>query len=319
MPAPLVQLLRRNLSTALRANDLPQAADLLLRLQQEEPLALETRGLELEYLIRSGRLDEAGHLAAQLIELYPESGRIHYLAGWLAYRRRDYPRAVGHFRESLRIHPHRHTRHRLGKALTQAGQFDEAEALLLALMPELPACRLDLAWLYERRGEPERAIAQLEAHLAHHPGDPFAQQQLRRLQARTLAPEELQGEVELLLELGEEVPAELLPEYLESLLRTGRGRQARDFIAARAGALDHRAAASLAWVCHRLQAYDLAFELFLKALPAHLGNFKFLNALEAAAERCARLDTLIAEYEARAPEERRLYGRIKGLQKRLGR
>ncbi|MEN8129458.1 MAG: hypothetical protein ABFS45_04530 [Pseudomonadota bacterium] len=73
----------------------------------------------------------------------------------------------------------------------------------------------------------------------------------------------------------------------------------------------------MVWVCHRFQAYDLALHLFLIGLPDNSGNYKYLSALESAAQHCKRLDELIGNYEKLAPQDKRLYGRIKSLNKRI--
>lgn len=312
----VARVLRRNLSQALQGGDLDAASGLLERLREEAPLALATRGLELEFLLRCGRLEEAADLAAQLLELFPDSPRIRFLAGRVAYKRRDYAAAEAAFRESRRLHPHPRTDHWLARTLTQAGNLDEAEALLAPLAASRPHCRRDLAWLYERRGDHERALAEVTAYLERYPDDDLARAQEKRLRARTLAPEELEEEVEALAELGAGPPEEVVPEYIEGLLASGQGRRARAFLLEHRNALGHGAVLRTGWVCHRLRAYDLAFELFLEALPWQRGNFKFLTALEGAAERCDRLDALIEVYAAQAPEEKRLYGRIKRLEKR---
>jgi tetratricopeptide (TPR) repeat protein len=315
-PPPIRAVLRRNLWQALHSGAYDEAEGILARLKDEDPLSIETRGLELEYLLRRGRLEEAEALAGQLLELHPGSARLHYLAGQLAYRCKDYARAQRHFRESLHLHPHWRTRRLLAKTLTQAGGLDEAEAVLLSLLPQRPECLLDLAWLYERRGDEGRALKTLEDHLERRPQDAFARSQRLRLRARLMEPGELLDEVDTLLELGEEVPAEVLPVWLEALLRTGQGGRAREFLRQRRSALDARAAASMGWACYRLQAYDLAFELFLASFPGNRGGAKFLCAMESAAARSGNVATLIDFYKAHAEHDKKLYGRIKTLQHR---
>lgn len=123
MPDDLKAVLRRNCAAALRRGDAVDAEALLERLRAEDPLSVETRGLELEWLLRRGRLEEAGPLAAQLVELFPASAQVRFLAGWLAYRQRRYDRAIAEFEESDRLQPHGHTRRMRGKALTQAGRL----------------------------------------------------------------------------------------------------------------------------------------------------------------------------------------------------
>lgn len=312
-----MDVLRRNLRAALKGGAGAAALELLAQLKEEEPLAVETRTLELEVLLKAQRHDEAERLAGQLLRLYPDNGWVQFLAGMSAYRRRDYVTAATRFQESLRLSPHWRTRCYLGRALTQGGRLDQAEPLLLALVAERPQCRRDLAWLLERRGDGARALAEVTRYLADYPDDPLAREQEQRLRARSLAPGELQAEVETLVELGEEVPPELLPEYVESLFASGRGEQARAFVAERAAHLEPRLAVRVAWSCHHHEAFDLAYSLFLRDFRAQCGNVKFLAALEKCAGRCDRLGELIAFYEEQAPQEKRLYGRARKLRKRL--
>ena len=87
---PTVTALRENMRRALGDGRLPEAEDILARLKQEDPLSPETRGFELEISLNSGRLAEANTLARQLSRLFPQSGRIVFLAGKVAYRLKDY-------------------------------------------------------------------------------------------------------------------------------------------------------------------------------------------------------------------------------------
>ena len=165
--------------------------------------------------------------------------------------------------------------------------------------------------------QPERALKHVETFLLEYPEQEFATQQRLRLRAMTLEPELLSEDVEALLELDEEVPAELLPAYLQHLLASGQGQAARKFITTYRETFDQPTAASLAWICHRLQAYDLAMGLFLDGLPMRLRDVKYLSALESAARHCNRVEELIPRYEVCANEDKRFYGRIKRLRKRL--
>jgi len=241
----LATVLQRNLRQALRAGDAEQAGPLLQRLKTEDPLSLETRGLELEYLLLTEHREEARLLAEQLLTLHPGSARIHYLAGRMEYQGRRYPQALARFSESNRLFPHWRTRLWSGKSLTQLGRYGEAEGLLLELHATHPKVGRDLAWLYERMGEEERALHYLERYLESWPDDPLALQQQP-------------------------------------------GRQ---------------------------HAYDLALQLFLAGLPGQLENFKYLQSLESTARKCNRTAELIPIYERYAPEEKRLYGRIRRLQR----
>jgi tetratricopeptide (TPR) repeat protein len=316
MQGNLKAVLKRNCAAALRRGDLAGAEAVLRRLQAEDALSVETRGLELEWLLRGGRLDEAAALATQLVELFPSSARVRYLAGWLAYRQKRYGEAVGEFEESERLHAHWHTQRMRGKALTQAGRLDEAEGVLVPLAAEHRQVDLDLAWLYERRADSERALRHVERYLAIDPENEFAQAQHRRLQALAMAPEELLGELETLRELNEEIPEELLPQFVEALIKQGRTPEVRRFLETNRERLTPGPCTRIGWTCYRLQAHDLALDLFLRAFRENRGNFKFLAALERAADRCGRVSELLELYAEHAPEERRLYGRIRTLQSR---
>jgi predicted Zn-dependent protease len=314
----LVRVLRANLQRCLRSRQHDEAQALLERLKEEEPLAVETRGLELELLIGRERWEEAALLAEQLLALFPSSARVHYLAGRLAYKKKDYARAIERLAEAERLHPHWATRRWLGKAHTQHGDYDRAEALLVGLAEQHPEVAIDLAWLYERRDQPEEALRHLEAHLVRRPDDAFAAARRLRLRARLLSAAEAVAEVGSLLDLGETVPPEIVPTYVQRLLETGQGAAARRYVD------EHRAewapgtAAAVGWICHRLQAYDLALQLFLLELESHTGDVKYLSAVESAARRCARLVEVVDAYQNLAPREKHLYGRIKALKKRLG-
>lgn len=317
MPEDIKAVLRRNLVRALGRGDHEEAASILERLKCEDPLSRETRGLELEYLVKSGRLADARPLAKQLLTLFPSSARILYLAGLLAYRLRDYATAETHLRESHHIYAHWRTLHLTGKALTQQGRLEEAETILLPLAEQHPHVHLDLAWLHERKEDVPRALRSIEIFLEVYPENRFARGQRLRLRARALEPRQLLEEVESLLELGEEPPEELLPDYVETLLRLGEGSRAREFIHGRLDRLGPAAATRIGWACYRLQAHDLAVELFMKAFPENRGNVKFLTSLEAAASRAGRLADLVPLYEAECREEKRLHGRLRSLRQRL--
>lgn len=312
----VITVLRRNLRQAIRRRDLEQAANLLQRLKSEEPLSVECRGLELEYLLAGDNREEARLLAEQLLRLHPGSARIHYLAGRMEYRERRYRQALARFTESDRLFPHWRARLWCGKSLTQLGDYAAAEGVLLELYADHPRVGRELAWLYERMENGERALRYLQPYLDRYPDDAGAQAQLQRLRSQELAPEELLAEVEMLLDLGEEIPQQMAAAYLQRLLERGEGETARRFVAERLAEMGPETAAVLAWSCYRLQAYDLALQLFLAGLPAQTGNYKYLQSLEAAAARCDRLGELIAAYEQHAPEQKQLYGRIKRLKRR---
>lgn len=316
MSEGLIHALRRNLRRALLEHRLDEAEAILARLEREDPLSVQTRGSVLELLLRRGRLDEAERLAEALVDQCPESARVFYLAGRVHYRRRRYPRAVELLRESVRIADVWRSRHWLGKALTQAGELDEAEAILVGLIEEHPLVSSDLGWVHERRGDLDLALEAYERSLTLRPEDGFIRQAVARVRAGMLGAEALSGEIESLVELGEEVPEELLPEYVESLLTTGRAEEARALIAELRPGLEHRTACRLGWICHRLRIADLAFDLLLHSLSANLTSVKHLTALEADAARAGEVDELCARYAQFAPAHPRLWGRLRRLQRR---
>ena len=311
----VIRVLRRNLHQAIYNRHLDDAEALLGQLKQEEPLSLETRGFELDYLIATQQCSDAEIMADQLLRLFPQSARIQYLAGRAYYRVKKYDLALRCFNESKNIHSHWRTLRWLGKTQTQLGQLNEAEATLIAVAAEHFAIDVDLAWLYERMNQPSRALEFIEIHLAKHPDDEFAKTQRLRLRTQTQEPEALSEDVDMLLDLDEEVPVEMLPAYLQNLLESGQGKLARQFVLKHQTQFDEKTAASLGWICYRLQAYDLAMNLFIHGLAKRSNDVKFLSALEASARHCQRVEELIEQYESKAPDAKRLYGRKIQLKK----
>jgi len=312
----VLETLRHNMREALVQGHLRDAEDILAILKKEDPLSRETLGFELEFYISSSRFAEADALARQLCSLFPESGRIQFLAGKLAYRRKRYEEAETCFRESQRIYPSPQTRYWLGKTLTQIGRFDEAESLLLSAREHNPRALLDLAWLYERKNDLESALGTYDEFLSSHPNDSFAAEQRVRIRAKMMEPVALIEEVSALEDLGEAVPPALFPEYVRRLFESGNALRAREEIASRIKSMDAKLAVQVAWVCYKAQAYDLAYTLFLAHLPTNLQNPKYLVALESAAAKCNRISELIEAYHSHLPQARHLYGRCKSLARR---
>ncbi len=312
-------VVRRSLEKALRRGFLEEAEALLARLRRMAPLEPATRGLELEFLLAARRVAEAQALAERLIVDHPQSPRIVFLAGKTAYARRAYTKAIELFEEARRLNDHWRVRQWLGKALTQAGRFDEAEPLLEAVVAEHPFTAPDLAWLYERRGELDRAITVLESYSKTHPGDRWVRGRLEELQAAAMAPEQLMEEVETLRELGEPIPPELTARYVESLLETGDGGRVRRVLENGTDDLDRRSLLKIGWACHRFGLPDLAVRLFLEVFGDQPDNVKFLTALEKDARLAGRVEDVIEAYRALAPEKPKLWGRIRRLSRDLER
>ncbi len=301
---------------ALRKSLLGEAENILARLKKEDPLSQATRGLELELYLNSNRFAEADALSEQLCRLFPESARIIFLAGKLAYRQKHYEQAEAHFRESLRLFPHWPGRHWLGKTLTQTGKFKEAESLLLSVLESNRRALLDLAWLHERRNDLDAALKAYDDFLIENPGNSYASEQQIRVKAKKLAPEDLINEIGALTEMDEAVPAVLVPEFIQKLFDTGQSPRAREEVLERMNGLDARTGVQIAWICYRAHAYDFACTIFLKNLSLNKSNFKYLNALESAADKCNRLPELLAAYQAFLPEARHFHGRCRSLTRR---
>jgi tetratricopeptide (TPR) repeat protein len=316
IPQKIVASLRQNLRKALNMGDLPEAFSILSRLRREDPASAETRGLELECLLGAGNLEEAEKLARQLCQSFPESSRIHLLSGKVFYRRKAYAEAEACLRESEKLYPHPVTRHWLGKTLTQLGKFAEAEALLEALRDFKLAVLLDLAWLSERRKEPQQAARFYENYLKNDPENLFARQQLVRLKAQMTAPEELIEQLESLEAFGEDIPESLLGEYIHKLFQAGDTPRARAEVIRSREKVNAKTQIQLAWICYQAQSYDLALELFLPQVKFRQSDFKLLNALEAAAERCCRVGEVLEAYHDLAPANHHFYGRIRAFSKR---
>jgi len=312
--AKLLVSLRRNVQRALRAGRQEEAASALERLRERAPLSLETRAMELEWLIANRRFVEARALAAALLDQFPASAGVHEQAGRIAYHDRGYELALEHFTECERRHASWRVRRWIGKTLSQLKRLDEAEAVLVALHAVKPeAVVTDLAWVYERMGRPERALVLLDAYLERHPENEFATSQRLRIRSRIAPAADLVAEATALLELGEPLPSAMLLAYVERLLELGEGALARQRIAEHASRLEAREALSLGWICHRHHAFDLAVGLFLRALPGRTDDVKLLNTLEADARRSLRVEEVRDAYGALASRHPRLFGRLRVL------
>ncbi|MDJ0837574.1 MAG: tetratricopeptide repeat protein [Acidobacteriota bacterium] len=317
MSRSIPKVLAQNFRRAVRRDRLDEAAQILDRLKAEAPLALETRGVELEYLIETRQYDEAEPLADQLCRMHPESSRIWFLAGKCAYRCKLYPKAEHAFRESHRLFPHSRSEHWLGKTLTQMGKFDEARSILEAIRTEIPFAVRDLIWLFERMEDYPKAVACCEELLKMNPDDSAAREQLARLKARIMAPEELVDELDALQDLGEDIPTNLMGDYLAKLFSMGRTEEARALVSEHMNHPDKRLRMDLGWKCHHAKVHDLACDLWLPLLPEQMNYVKFVNALQYDMRMCRRLERLLEIYAELAPRHKPFYGRIRKLEKML--
>lgn len=306
----LAQVLRRNLKQAIDRRDAADVASLLARLAEVEPNAVETQLLALEWLLAQRRLAEARTLANSLVEQFPDRPRAHELLGRTAVLQLDYEPALAAFVAADRLAPAPRLRHWIGRVHLRRSEFDAAEPILRAIGP---AARMDLAWLHERRGELALARDLVDKHLADHPGDGFAQGVRQRLAAAALGRDEVLEEVAALQGLGEAVAPALVEPALRHLLESGRSAEARELLAPHLPGLSEANASRWGWVAYKAVAYDLAFDLFVRAFRRNRADPKFLNSLEKAARSAGQVEALRELYAAHAAEVPALYGRSKRL------
>jgi tetratricopeptide (TPR) repeat protein len=283
------------------------------RLMESYPAEAASHGIALELLLQKGLMDEAGRTADRLVDRFPNSAGILFQAGLAAYKQKKYALAAQRFDESEKLFSSKKTRRMLAKTLINLGRFDDAEGMLINLVEIDPSCRADLAWLFERKGDFGRAAAEAAKRLSEYPDDERARSQKIRLEASALDDAEVIEQVEILEELGERLPNEMVSRYVSALVASGRSDDARRFILTEKSDLDRRAIVDLAWTCHRLQLHDMAFELFILVLEEESRNFKLLNTLDFCAGRAGRAVELAELYETIAVKQKALFGRAKKL------
>ncbi|MFT7624135.1 MAG: tetratricopeptide (TPR) repeat protein [Myxococcota bacterium] len=309
--------LRRSAQRALQRRDWAAARAALDHLRVEAPGDWVGRVLEFELAFWDGAADEARSHGRRLVELRPGSPRVQYWMGRLCYRDRRYDEAAAHFREGLALHPNVTTRLWLGKALTQHGVLDEAERILVEISVTLPHALRDLAWLHERRGDPDTARKTLKRFLKLQPDDDFAKRSLERLEAEGLSADELIEEVAARRDLGDDIEDDLLAPYIKTLLRRGDIAAARVELQKELPGRPPRVAHGVGWECHKGGAPDLAFDAWVAGFEQSIRNIKTLNSLEADARKVNRIGELIALYEAHAPDHKPLFGRLHKLRRAL--
>lgn len=318
MPAPLLEVLRRNAGRALVRRDWSAAEGLLDQLREADPGSPQTRCLEAELAIQTGEVARGRALAEAVAHAHPASPKALWVAGLGAYRAKAWSEAVEHFRESEALFSSGRTRWWLGKALTCARSFDEAEALLVEVVAERPYAAGDLAFLYQCRGDSAAALRVLDRHAADLEDNPRAAGLRARLRARRVDPEDLLEELDALGTVGEQVAPEVLGATLVALVDADRAAEALELVRARVEELSTSQLLDAGWDLYRRQAYDLAWPLFARALPAQRGNIKFLGPLEKTAARAGQLPALLELYAVHAPQQKALYGRSKRLRRRHG-
>ena len=75
---------------------------------------------------------------------------------------------------------------------------------------------------------------------------------------------------------------------MKALLDTGQGGQGANCVREQRGSWSRWGIRQCAWICHRAQAFDLAFDLFPELFRRDRGNYKYLKALERAAQLAGR-------------------------------
>jgi len=303
---------------ALSDKNIEEAERLTSRLLETYPGEAASHGFRLELLLSKRQLQEAERLAKRLIIQFPSSAGIWFNAGSAAFRLKRYPEARRRFEESEKLFSSVKAQKWLAKCLVNMGCFDDAEAMLQRLVDADPYCGADFAWLYERKGDIARARKAARDHLSRFPNDRLVRDQVARLDAVELDPKEVIAQVALLVDFGEAVPDALVSQYVAALAAVGDSDGVRRFIAEEKAHLGRAAVVNLAWTCHRLQLHDMAYDLFVLVWEQHLLNFKLLNTLDYSARCTGRALELAALYEAVAPRQPELWGRIKKLKAAAG-
>ena len=313
----LIQTLKRNIKQWLQQSQLQRVEDGLIELKVLDPLSLETRGLDLEWLVARRDYAQAEQVSKQLLNLFPQSSRIHYLSGKLAYRQKHYTRALTAFEQSYRLHAHWSIEWFIAKTLTQSGHFERAEPLLLRLVTQHPVCLLDLAWLYERKQQYSKALSKVEQYLKFYPQNNFARKKLQGLQVHQLSTRQLVEEVQTLNEFDANIPSDLLSEYISDRLSHGDSKAIRQWLNSHLQNIKPGDALQPGWACFHGNAFDLAYTLMVREFSSQHENDKYRRALETSAERSGQLEELIDVYQQYTEHDPRFFGRIVKLSKRL--
>jgi len=130
-----------------------------------------------EALIQAERLAEAIPVLEEVERAHPNDLRTVLRLGFLEFERRDYEAARRRFERALALNPEQHeVSYFLGVTLRRLDRTDEAIAIF-AGVPEtherFPEARTQIAGIYERRGEYDRAIAEVERARSHGEARPL--------------------------------------------------------------------------------------------------------------------------------------------------
>jgi len=130
-----------------------------------------------DQLARLKRDDEAAAAYQKAIELKPERATAYVGLGVMRVKQQRFNEALSPLRRSLEIENQSSAPHLfLGLAEMMTGDLDAAEKHLRRAyeIGKVMLARLYLANLYEKKGEPQRAIEQLQAFLKENPNLPEA-------------------------------------------------------------------------------------------------------------------------------------------------
>jgi tetratricopeptide (TPR) repeat protein len=131
-----------------------------------DPAAQTPRMAQGILALRAGRVELAqGHLEAAARAM-PDSSEAHRILGMVRAARGHYASAVESLDTAVRLAPgDERARVALGRALSDAGDWERAEAVLVETteaMPEAAEARWELADMYERLERPADAVAALQ-------------------------------------------------------------------------------------------------------------------------------------------------------------
>lgn len=110
----------------------------------------------------------------KVLTIFPKIVGVHGSLGTMYLRQQELDEAVSHLEAATNEDPSYPMLNNLGAALLVVGQFERAEDVLLqaqALRPEYPGSYKNLALLYQKMEQPEKAIAHFERYLSLYSED----------------------------------------------------------------------------------------------------------------------------------------------------
>ncbi len=293
---------------ALRSGDLSKAEQLLDDIVIEHGTSENVCALDIEMLMRARRMDEAHSAIAHSLDRFKGSSRILYLSGRHAFATGNFVQAADYFSQSDAVKSRWLTQRWQSQALIKAKKYKQAEEILLAILPNHPQVRLDLATLYELTEQYQVALMYVNQHLNDHPDDILAQtmqEKLREQEKETVPKNEAtKGSYNF-------------PKRVESLLEEGKNKEVEFLIKQNLPLWNKDTAAEIAWCCYRRKLYDLSLELFKVSLEDHLHDYEFLSAFESSAMKTHRVEEALSAYESLVDCLKPLEGRIKALRYRV--